>query len=386
MLGKNGPMPHRYRFVFVLTGLLALAVSPSRAATTAKNLQTISVFHRPESVTFSLDGRSLYVANCGSDVFGEDRGFVGFVRGMGAISRLEVSRKGKARVTDLMWVKGLDSPLGMAILPKATALFPRGTLLVNSGIALLTDNAGLPVRDEAQLGTGILFIDPDSGEQLGKIDLGSGSVVAREIGHVTLLPNSLAFDADGDLYVTDTAKGGDRLEPPVDPNPGLIRIAHSSIDKAAQALARNSTDLEISFVDMPGVPNGVGYWAEEKAVCVVTMGGNEPQGTAIYKIPENDFPLSQLPAPFRGDVGRADGIAFTPAGTIVTSRFTGDLLAVSKEGEIETLRVTPFAAPADHRLTVLPDGSSLLAVPDQDRKDPRPWSQDVRLIKLPKGF
>lgn len=348
--------------------------------------QTLNEFHRPESVAFSLDGRTLFVGNCASDLFGPDRKLVGMVQGKGAISKLDVDKKGRVSVSNLTFIEGLNSPLGLGILPQATERFPRGTLLVNQGITLLVDEAGNPVTDAAALGTGVMFFDPDTGALLGKIELGVGSVVAERIGHSTLLPNSIAFDGDGNLFVTDTAKGGDRQVPAQVAHPGLIRIAHHAIDRLAANSGEGLSAADVSFTPMAGVPNGIGYWEAEDAICVVTMGGNAPQGTAIYKIPAASFPRTDLPAPLRGDTGTADGIAFTPAGTILTSRFSGDLLALPRGGEPIVLELEALVAPADHRLLTLSDGSSILAVPEQARTEPQHWNQRVRIVRLPKGF
>lgn len=353
-------------------------------------VQTINQFHRPESVAFSLDGKTLFVGNCASDLFGPERKFVGMVKGKGAISRLSVDlESGRVTVDNLRLVEGLNGPLGLCVLPQATSRFPQGTLLVNQGLTLLVDDEGRPVTDAAALGTGVLFFDPESGRELGKISLGVGSVVAEQIGHATLLPNSLAFDADGNLFITDTAKGGDRQVPAQVAHPGLIRIAHDSIDRVVDGVAGSGSGLganDVTFTPMAGVPNGVGYWSAMDAVCVVTMGGTSPEGTAIYQIPASSFPRADLPAPLRGDTGTADGIAFTPAGTILTSRFSGDILALPAGGEPYVLDLEPLVAPADHRLITLDDGSSLLAVPEQARTEPEHWSQRVRLIRLPAGF
>ena len=206
------------------------------------------------------------------------------------------------------------------------------------------------------------------------------------LGHAVLLPNSIAFDRQGNLYITDTAKGGGRQIPAQSMHPGLIRIVHSAIDRAAEGVSGNLQEGEVSFTAVPGVPNGVGYWEEDDAIYVVTMGGTPPEGTAIYRIPADSFPRADLPAPFRDDVGTADGIVFTPAGTIITSRFSGDLLVIKASGETFSLEIDSLVAPADHRLITLADGSSLLAVPEQARIEPEHWSQRVRFIRLPAGF
>ncbi len=373
-----------------MAGLCALSIA---CATTTEEppkppqlVQTIEGFHRPESVAFSLDGKTLFVGNCASDLFGPDRKLVGMVQGKGAISRLSVDLSGEVTMENLRFIEGLNSPLGLAVLPKATGRFPEGTLLVNQGITLLVDEAGNPITDAAALGTGVRFFDPETGEALGAIDLGVGSLVADKIGHSTLLPNSLAFDQEGNLFITDTAKGGDRQVPAQPANPGLIRITHESIDLVAAGQGDALGHNDVTFTPIPGVPNGVGYWSIPDAICVVTMGGNSPEGTALYHIPASSFPRADLPAPRFGDVGTADGVAFTPAGTVITSRFAGDLLAIPLEGEPYALNVPALVAPADHRLQVLADGSSILAVPEQARVEPKHWAQRVRIIRIPAGF
>jgi hypothetical protein len=203
------------------------------------------------------------------------------------------------------FIQRLSGSVGIGILPLSTQKYPAGTLLVNVGIALLVDADGEMVTNAEMLGTGIRFFDPDSGKALGKIDLGVDSAVAAAIGHPALLPNSLTFDDEGNLYVTDTAKGGDRLRPAIAPNPGLIRIPHASIDDPHRG--------GITFTPVPGVPNGVGHWRAKDAICLVTMGGGSPEGQAVYVIPVDDFPLETLPEPYVVGVGTADGIAFTAA-------------------------------------------------------------------------
>ena len=119
------------------------------------------------------------------------------------------------------------------------------------------------------------------------------------------------------------------------------------------------------------------------------MAGGSPAGEAVYVIPANAFPLETLPDPHVSGVGTADGIAFTRAGTIVTSRFSGDLLAIPETGAPTPITLDPdveLVAPADHRLLTLGDGTSVLAVPEQARVEPEPWKQRVRIIHLSPGF
>ena len=259
-----------------------------------------------------------------------------------------------------------------------TRRYPQGTLLLNVGMSLLTDAEGNSVTDASKLGCGVLFLDPESGKRLGKIGLGVGSAVAKSLGHPVLIANSIAFDGAGNLYVTDTAKGGDRLKPALVAHPGVLRIPHGSIDDPSKG--------GVSFMAIPGVPNGVRYRESDDSIYVVTMGGKGPAGQAVYRIKAGSLDGRSLPEPMAAGVGTMDGLCFTPAGTIVASRFSGDLIAIAADGTYVKLTLPPFVKPADIDLLTLPDGASIVAVPEQNRMDPRAWSQAVRIIRLPKGF
>ena len=369
--------------IVVVLGLVLLAVGCTRSrrggggAELPSLHQTLEGFHRPESCVFSPDGEYLFVSNCGSNMFGPDRKTTGFVKGHAVISRLAVGKDGKVSVENLKWVEGLSGSLGIGFLPKATGRYPKGTLLINVGMSLLTDDQGKFVTDASQLGCGVLFLDPSSGKKLGKIDLGVGSAVAKELGHPVLIANSIAFDGEGNLYVTDTAKGGNRLVPAIKSHPGLLRIPHGSIDDPSKG--------GVSFMAIPGVPNGVRYRASDDSVYVVTMGGRGPDGQAVFPIKAGSLDGRSLPTPMAAGVGTMDGLCFTPAGTIVASRFTGDLIAIASDGTPTLISLPPFVKPADIDITTLADGTSIVAVPEQNRMDPRAWSQNVRIILIPKG-
>ena len=205
-------------------------ISKNKLATGAVLLQTLDQFHRPESVVFSLNGKYLYVGNCASDLFGEEKEKIGFLRGAGAISRCTVDENGNVEIEKQKFITGLNGPTGLCILSKATKKYPVGTLMVNQGMSLQVDNDGNSITNLEDLGVGVDFYDPNNGKLLGRIPMGPESKVATVIGHVPLLLNSMAFDMNGNLYITDTAIGGDRLTPRSYQYPGLIRIEHSSID------------------------------------------------------------------------------------------------------------------------------------------------------------
>ena len=205
-----------------------------------------------------------------------------------------------------------------------------------------------------------------------------GSAVAKELGHPVLIANSIAFDGAGNLYVTDTAKGGNRLVPAIPAHPGVLRIPYGSIDDPSKG--------GVTFMAIPGIPNGVRYRPSDDSIYVVTMGGRGPDGQAVYRIKAGSLEGRNLPAPMASGVGTMDGLCFTPAGTIIASRFSGDLIAIGPDGTSTLLSLPPLVKPADIDITTLSDGTSIVAVPEQNRMDPRGWSQPIRIILVPKGF
>ena len=107
---------------------LLLAGCGAPVARTATIVQTISAFNRPESVAFSLDGKHLFVSNCASGLFGPDGKLVGFVRGKGAISKLEVLPSGRVKMVRARFIQRLSGSVGLAVMPISTQKYPAGTL------------------------------------------------------------------------------------------------------------------------------------------------------------------------------------------------------------------------------------------------------------------
>ena len=126
--------------VAVLTLVSAGCRTPAGAPFTNPVIsQSVAGFHRPESATFSLDGKHVFVPNCASGLYGKDKIFA-LQAGKGAVSKLSVSESGELKMIDPRFVSGLNSPLGITTLKKATGLFPAGTLFVNTGIYILCDD------------------------------------------------------------------------------------------------------------------------------------------------------------------------------------------------------------------------------------------------------
>lgn len=342
-------------------------------------VQSLPEFHQPEScaVAGGRGGQTLWVTNCASAHFG-DR--VGFVAGKGSISRVAIEGNGKIKVVNRTFMDGLNGPLGIAVIGRGTVIYGPGTLFVNVGSALTTDAKGNPVKDGTRLGTGVLTINHETASVINTLDLGVGSTMEKILGHPVLLPNGLAFDGDSNLYVTDSGLGGDRLEPKVQPHPGVLRIDWQDLETMNQD--------GITFLPVPGVPNGITFNPADDCLYVVTMGEKGGEGGALYKIPTRDFKKAKLPAPAVTDLGPMDGVAVTPAGTVIVSRIkSGDLVAIRPGRKPEPLKLAlKMSAPSDIKIQGGDGGGSYLFVPEQQAGAATSWSQSVHVIRLPKGF
>jgi hypothetical protein len=139
-----------------------------------------------------------------------------------------------------------------------------------------------------------------------------------------LLPNGIGLRRRGRLVVSDTGVGGDHLEPKIKAQPGILRLAIG---------ARGNVSGH-TFTPVSGGPNGVAWNSREKALYWVTCSGQGPEGGALYR---NGKALAL-------DLGPSDGIAFTPAGTVIVSRFKGDLVAIRKGGAPEPIPSTRLSS------------------------------------------
>jgi len=349
--------------------------------------QTLASFHRPESVTFSVDGKHVFVPNCASGLYGKDKVFA-LQAGAGAISKLSVSATGALTMVEPQFVSGLNSPLGITTLQKPTKRFPAGALFANTGIYILCDENGAYISDPKAIGTGVTIIDPNTGTILGKIDLTPDSAVCKAIGDSFPLPNGIAFDAEGNLYVTDTgeAAGVKNSVMPAKSNGGVLRIDHDAIDSFAQ----NKQHDGIHFIPIR-TPNGVAYNPHTDSMLVVTcVSGEGEKKDAIYSIPVATFKETKQAKPWVTGLGSLDGAVVTAAGTVIVSVMnTKSLVKISVSGKTEEVVFDPgvqFLGPSDIKLKELKDGSSIVILPEQDHLNPNLWKQRVRVVRIPKGY
>ena len=365
-------------FALVLTGC---SLYNNQSATTAPLpiVQKVSGFHKPESSALSLDGKTMFVSNCGSGFFGKDKIFA-LAAGKGAISKLAVAPDGKLTMKNPRFTEGINAPLGISVLPKATAKIPAGSLFVNTGYFRQTDKNNNYILDYAKLAPATLIIDPDNGKIIGRINLGPGSSAAKTKGAPFLVPNGMAFDCDGNLYIAETGAVDDRVTPNIKAKPGIMKIPHALID----SLVENKPVTGLQFLPVPGGSNGVMYDSITDSIYIVTCRDDCPYGGALYKVPRSKF-TSPLPAPIAKNLTPADGIVKTSDNRFIVSLFNGNLVEISECGRVRTILLEPhvtFAQPSDLKILKLKCGTELLIMPEQSPKDPETWKHTVYVIQL----
>jgi hypothetical protein len=370
--------------------MLVLVLTAGCGDPDEKNLtvavQEIAAFHRPESCAVSLDGRWLFVTNCGSGIYGDKQLFALASRG-GSVDRLEIGPDGTLALADMEFVPRISGPLGIGALPRATKLFKRGTMFVNVGYFKQTDRFHRYIREPLRLGTGTLIFDPKTGDILGHISYGVGSHIARRRGSPFLVPNGLAFDDFGNLYVVETGDdSGDVLDKRIISPGGVLKIEHAAID----ALATRKKDDRFVFMPIPGNPNGIAYDQPTDALYVVTCGGEaDPMKGALYSIPRLQFGPDRLTPPLAKGMGRCDGVVRTEKGTFIVSLFKGGLVAVLPGGRKEKVRLlepVDYKYASDIKLFRARNGRKFLLMPEQDFESPNYRKQILWRLRLPDRY
>jgi hypothetical protein len=378
-------------FAGVVYGQVHSGVHPVPAAI----IQIIKAFDNPEGAIFSADGKFVFISNAAE--IGADRApEFAWTEGEGYISKLEVLPSGELKMVNDKLITGLTAPLGMGVIPVSTGKFPKGTLFACVGSAPLRDSMGNVIRERHRLQTKLLAFNED-GKILGEISTGPGSIFEKITGSPIILINALGFDQEGNLFVADTAFGGDQFSPPFEPKGGIWMIPVGSLD----ALADNKEPAQKPmFVAIPGNPDGVEVSPSDRKVYVNTVGpvagAPDPAGGGIYALTIDDFKAGRLPAPTDRNMGALDGLDFTTGGTMLNSQIRGDIphrLYVNCPGKPgTTLAIQPgntaadLTGPADIAVRRLADGSHLVVIPELFARSTTPGKDEVTVLALPPDF
>src|SRR6266566_369047 len=130
----------------------------------AKCVQTLTGFNHPAACTLSLDGKYLFVSNSAATLNG-------MAYSQGAISKLEVLPDGRLKMLNPSFVDHLHAPMGMGVLPKATAKYPAGSLFVSMGMTNASDERGDRITEIKKFNTGVGIFNPENGNFIGFIPM-----------------------------------------------------------------------------------------------------------------------------------------------------------------------------------------------------------------------
>jgi hypothetical protein len=362
-------------------------------------IQVLKAFDNPEGAIFSADGAYVFISN--SAEIGDRGPSFGWAEGEGYVSKLEVQPNGELKMINDKLVTGLTAPLGMGVLPVATGKFPAGTIFLCSGSAQVDSN-GQPVKDRSRLRTKLVAFN-ENGQRLGEIDTGANSLFEEINGTPIALMNALSFDAEGNLYVTDTAFGGEQFEPPFENKGGVWMIPVAALDDLA-AGKRPAGDQMPRFIPVPGNPDGIEVSPKDGRIYVNTVGpvgpAPDPANGGIYALTKADFSgeaaQGKLPPPVDGNLGALDGLDFTAGGVILNTQIRDDkpqVVMVSCPGKIAaTLALEPGGSigdlngPADLAVRRSADGPQLVVIPELFARAPNHRTDEVTVLALPAGF
>ncbi|MGA9441866.1 MAG: hypothetical protein WBV18_00325 [Methyloceanibacter sp.] len=357
-------------------------------------LQVLKKFDNPEGAIFSADGSHVFISNS-AEAGDLSEGF-GWIEGAGYISKLKVKANGELSMVDKKLIDGLTAPLGMGVLPVATKKFPAGTIFLCVGSAPFVDSAGQVVKDPSRMRSKLVAFNK-TGEVLGEIDTGHGSVFEQINGSPIILINALGFDTDGNVYVTDTAIGAGQFDPPFKAKGGLWMIPHSALDALADG--RAPVDPPI-FIEIPGNPDGVEVSPTDGKVYVNTVGAfanlADPANGGIYALSKKDIANNKLPPPVDSDLGALDGLDFTAGGVMLNAQIRGDIpgkLTISCDGELATTLVlqpggtmSDLTGPADLAVRRNAEGPQVVVIPELYARDATAGDDEITVLALPAGF
>ncbi len=344
-------------------------------------IQSIERFNTPSSCVFSLDGKSLFVAN-GS------RGRDGWRLNKGAISKLSVSSEGNLKVTELRFVDDLTGPVGMAVLPVDTGDFKRGSIFVAQGGVWAEDRFGNYIKNSEPLKTGLVVFDPENGYLLGRILMGEGSHVAKLLGHPVLSPTGVAFDSEGNLYLSDGGTGGGNLEPVVKGKSGVLKIKRAAL----LMLASGAADSRIEFLKLPGTPLNLTWDRVNRDLLIATGGRREFSKGVVLRLANGDFSGSGKMQTIGKKLPSMRSIVVTNQGTILVSQTEGKIVGIKGKGRRSKFRELNFSdeegffGPGSLGFYGLPNGSAFLVVPEKAGGGVASWRQRIRIFKLPKNL
>jgi hypothetical protein len=321
----------------------------------------------PESAELLDDGETIVFGNCrlevGFDWFRKGEGLV-YLEGLAFVSRARVSRGGDVTLEERELITGLTTTLGCDVMRTGQTALPRGTVLMAVGGKPVTRDGSGP----AQASPHVLAFDPANGDILGRISLGEGSPIARRFEPLEM-PNGLAVDQEGNLYVTDCPHTNPSPDPAAPPpsSPAVYRIPAAALGPLLRG-EPGSADF-VGRVVMPGYVNGATISPVDGTCFAVSCSPVDPVGGGVYRLPASAFSSGVQPPPLHRDLGQLDGVGVTRRGTVLAGTpLENKIHAFTPDGEYGLISGDglPCRMPADFNV-VYPrclDGEPALLITD----------------------
>lgn len=363
------------RFFVTLTALTLLLVSKAQAQDRPEIAQELDGFLRPTAAIFSPDGRYLFVIN-------HSQGESGTLRGESFISKLAVSESGVVSVSDMRFVKSLTAPIDMDFSPIRYGNIPKGAIFLAFGTPLVQDEAGRAMRDLSRVAIGISVIDPNTGRQIKKIDLGPNRSNQLLDGVALLSPSSICFDSSGNLYIGESGVGGHMFDNKQVGRPGIWRIEAEAVEQ----ILDERVPKKLELIRTTSLPTDMTFSDKENMLYFVT---NHTQGRpsgSVFRISSGQYEgISSMQTIVR-DLSALTGIQIMPKGRVLLAGNSGELMFPKGKRDTRPLRFRPlheFSSPGKIGLRELKDGSIIIAVPELSSVAGEGKGQRISIVKLP---
>lgn len=368
-------MNFQKRFLAAIGILTLLIASPLQAQDRPVISQELDGFLTPTASVFSPDGRYLFVIN-------HAQGESGTLRGQSFISKLAVSDTGEVAASQMRFVKNLTSPIDLDFSPVRFGNIPKGAIFLAAGTPLVQDESGRSMRDLSRVMIGIVVVDPNTGREIKRIDLGPNSRI-RLSGELSLLsPSSICFDKSGNLYIGESGVGGHMFERKQVGRPGIWRLEAEDVEGLLSDRAPKKADL----IRTTSLPTDMTFIEKDNMLYFAT---NHTQGRpsgSVFRISAGQYQgISSMQTIVR-ELSALTGIQVMPKGRVLLAGNSGELMFPKGKKDTRPLRFRPrhdFSSPGKIALQQLKDGSILIAVPEQSSEQGGGRGQRVSIVKLP---
>jgi hypothetical protein len=287
-----------------------------------------------------------------------------YLDGQAFVSRARVSRHGDVTLEERRLITGLTTTLGCDVMRTDATALPEGTVLMAAGGKPVTRDGTGPVQARPH----VLAFDPGTGDILGRIPLGEGSRIAERFEPLEM-PNGLALDQAGNLYVTDCPHTNPAPDPAAPPpsSPAVYRIPAAALGP----LLRDEPGAAgaVTRVVMPGYVNGATVSPLDGTCYAVSCSPVDPVRGGVYRLSAGAFASGVQPPPLHRDLGQLDGVGVTRRGTVLAGTpLENKIHAFTPDGEHGLISGDglPCRMPADFNV-VYPrclDGEPALLITD----------------------